>query len=417
MKKIKCIETDMIYESARQAGQALNISYKTISKCINGKAKSAGGYHFIAISESDILPQATNQISDILEKSPSDKSKEKVADMKKSPTQKVADNTSDLLEKSPQEKSPMVTHCNTDTVNTVNVNTNNHDWFTKELESVNTPVKTEKVAIKTNIDTELIESLITPATAEIKPHIDKDILLDKWERNKIEQQLQQYIQFPIPLEFKESLVIAFYAYVKQYSSPFIDKMKELENENQLLQEKNESLITELAEHKSEKEALEYLTKEYERVIAPQEGLDMVQTYKDQRDTIQRLSKEKYVLNCHIQQLQEKQDNTTDFTVEYERDNLLKKVAELENQLVEYQDKTLDSMDKTLDKIVDNELNFQPVKQFTESKNDLSDISPKSPCGIPKTDKDSATLRRPTDSPLSADKESKSAGKEISWEDI
>lgn len=71
MKKIKCIETQAIYKSAREAGEQLNISYKAISKCINGKSKSAGGFHFVAISESDILPQATNQISDIPKKSPS----------------------------------------------------------------------------------------------------------------------------------------------------------------------------------------------------------------------------------------------------------------------------------------------------------------------------------------------------------
>lgn len=287
----------------------------------------------------------------------------------------------------------------------------------------------------TNIDSELIESLIIPATAEIKPHIDKDMLLTKWERNQIEKTLHKYIQSTIPLEFKESLVIAFYAYVKSYTAPFIDRMKSLENENQSLTSKNESLINQLAEQKSEKEALKYIQKEYERVIAPQEGVEMVKVYKDQRDTITRLSKEKYVLNCQIQKLQEKIDNTTDFSVEYERDCLLKKVAELNQQLADYQDKTLDSMDKALDKIVDtteinndlsdSDLKNKVVKQFNERNNALSDISQsvgkteqkKLPCDIPQTDKVSLTFSPPTNSPLSADKESKSAGKEISWEDI
>jgi len=51
MKKVKCMETQKVYQSAREAGKELNISYKAISKCINGKSKSAGGYHFIRESE------------------------------------------------------------------------------------------------------------------------------------------------------------------------------------------------------------------------------------------------------------------------------------------------------------------------------------------------------------------------------
>lgn len=51
MKKVKCIETQKIYQSAREAGKELNISYKSISKNINGKSKSAGGFHFIRASE------------------------------------------------------------------------------------------------------------------------------------------------------------------------------------------------------------------------------------------------------------------------------------------------------------------------------------------------------------------------------
>ena len=32
MKKVKCVETQVIYNSAREAGKELNISYKAISK-------------------------------------------------------------------------------------------------------------------------------------------------------------------------------------------------------------------------------------------------------------------------------------------------------------------------------------------------------------------------------------------------
>lgn len=43
-KKVKCIETGIVYESTREAGRQLNISNGNISKCCNGKRKSIGGY-------------------------------------------------------------------------------------------------------------------------------------------------------------------------------------------------------------------------------------------------------------------------------------------------------------------------------------------------------------------------------------
>lgn len=327
MKKIKCIETQVIYKSAREAGEQLNISYKAISKNINGRSKSAGGFHFVAISESDILPQATNQISDIPQKSPSDKNKEKVAYEKKSPIAKVAnEDTSDNLEKSPiKEKSPSD---KSDILKSEKqaTNSNKNDWFTKEWEAENQTTK---------IDTQLIKSIIIPCEDNIEPLIDKDALLLKYERERIDRQLNKYINLPIAHELKEQMILAFYNYVKNYSSSYVDKLKELEEENKALKQKNDSLIDKLSTYKSEKDVFNYLQQEYDNVINDKSGSYLSETMNKQRRSIEQLQKENYKKECEIDALKKKiESNWGDFTLEYERDSLLKKVAELEEQLKE-----------------------------------------------------------------------------------
>ena len=52
MKKkiIQCVETGIVYESVKEASIALNINVKSITMCVNGKRKKAGGYTFITYS-------------------------------------------------------------------------------------------------------------------------------------------------------------------------------------------------------------------------------------------------------------------------------------------------------------------------------------------------------------------------------
>lgn len=50
-KPVKCIELNKIYRSAHEAGESLNIDFSSICKCTNGKAKTAGGYHWILAEE------------------------------------------------------------------------------------------------------------------------------------------------------------------------------------------------------------------------------------------------------------------------------------------------------------------------------------------------------------------------------
>jgi hypothetical protein len=45
-KRVRCIETSIIYDSARAAAKAMNISYKTIQANASGIKKSGGGYHW-----------------------------------------------------------------------------------------------------------------------------------------------------------------------------------------------------------------------------------------------------------------------------------------------------------------------------------------------------------------------------------
>lgn len=50
-KKIICVETGEIYESAMEAYRCTNINNGSISHVLNGRAKTAGGYHWRYIDE------------------------------------------------------------------------------------------------------------------------------------------------------------------------------------------------------------------------------------------------------------------------------------------------------------------------------------------------------------------------------
>lgn len=50
-KAVMCIETQQIYESAREAFRLTGIHYASIGKVCNGKMKTAGGYHWRFVKE------------------------------------------------------------------------------------------------------------------------------------------------------------------------------------------------------------------------------------------------------------------------------------------------------------------------------------------------------------------------------
>ena len=45
-KAVRCIELNKMYRTAHEAGADLNIDFSSICKCVKGKAKTAGGYHW-----------------------------------------------------------------------------------------------------------------------------------------------------------------------------------------------------------------------------------------------------------------------------------------------------------------------------------------------------------------------------------
>ena len=45
-KKVRCIETNEIFSSVREAARHIGIDHSGISLCCNGKNKTAGGYHW-----------------------------------------------------------------------------------------------------------------------------------------------------------------------------------------------------------------------------------------------------------------------------------------------------------------------------------------------------------------------------------
>ena len=226
----------------------------------------------------------------------------------------------------------------------------------------------------TKIDTQLIKSIIIPCEENIEPIIDKDALLLKYEQERIDRQLKKYIKLPIAHELKEQMILAFYTYVKKYSSSYIDKIKELEQENKSLKEKNNSLIDRLSTYQSKEDAFNYLQKEYDNVINDKSGSYVSETLDKQRKSIEQLQKENYKYELENNALKKKiEENWGDFTVEYERDILLKKVHELESKLGITQD------DK--------------VKENTRIKNDFSTKS-KTNC------EDKPSLVRPSTSSTS-----------------
>ena len=316
---IKCIETNKEYQSAAQAAKELGITQAAISMCINGKRKKANGFTFIKLNK--INNEEINKINN----------EEKLNTL----------NNEEINTLNNEEK---LNTLNINSGDNNNDNNNKNDWFTKELEAENQTAK---------IDTELIKSIIIPCEDNIEPLIDKDALLYKYERERIDKQLKKYIKLPIAHELKEQMILAFYNYVKNYSSSYVDKLKELEEENKSLQQKNDSLIDKLSTYKSEKDALEHIQHEYDNIVKDKSGSYVSETMNNQRKSIEQLQKENYKYELENNALKKKiEENWGDFTVEYERDILLKKVHELESKLGITQD------DK--------------VKENTEHKNVLSD---------------------------------------------
>lgn len=52
-KRVKCIETGIIYDSTVQAGKSTGVNRVYITNCCNNKALSAGGYHWIYVGKSE----------------------------------------------------------------------------------------------------------------------------------------------------------------------------------------------------------------------------------------------------------------------------------------------------------------------------------------------------------------------------
>lgn len=52
-KKVKCIETGIIYNSGAECAKAMGLDASHISKCCRGVAKSHKGYHFEFVIEED----------------------------------------------------------------------------------------------------------------------------------------------------------------------------------------------------------------------------------------------------------------------------------------------------------------------------------------------------------------------------
>lgn len=53
-KKIKCVETGIIYNSMTDVERKLKIAHNTISKVCQGKRHTAGGYHWEYVKESEV---------------------------------------------------------------------------------------------------------------------------------------------------------------------------------------------------------------------------------------------------------------------------------------------------------------------------------------------------------------------------
>ena len=61
-KKVKCIETNVVYESIIDVERKLGLNHSHISKCCKGKTKTCGGYHWMYYE--DYLEQQNKEKSD-----------------------------------------------------------------------------------------------------------------------------------------------------------------------------------------------------------------------------------------------------------------------------------------------------------------------------------------------------------------
>ena len=50
-KRIRCVETEQTYYSAREAGRQTGVDRASISKCCNGERRTAGGYHWEYVND------------------------------------------------------------------------------------------------------------------------------------------------------------------------------------------------------------------------------------------------------------------------------------------------------------------------------------------------------------------------------
>lgn len=50
-KAVMCVELNKVYRTAHEAGKDLNLDFSSICKCVKGKAKTVGGYHWKSAEE------------------------------------------------------------------------------------------------------------------------------------------------------------------------------------------------------------------------------------------------------------------------------------------------------------------------------------------------------------------------------
>ena len=60
IKPVKCIETNIIYESAREAARQTGIIHTSIGKVCNNKQQTAGGYHWCFVNKEEYQHNASN---------------------------------------------------------------------------------------------------------------------------------------------------------------------------------------------------------------------------------------------------------------------------------------------------------------------------------------------------------------------
>ena len=53
-KAVVCVELKKVYRTAHEAGKDLDLDFSSICKCVKGKAKTVGGYHWILAEEWEI---------------------------------------------------------------------------------------------------------------------------------------------------------------------------------------------------------------------------------------------------------------------------------------------------------------------------------------------------------------------------